>query len=542
MKNTIDFSKIDKSKYYFDVEAGEEPVRFIETFITHTKGKMAGKPYLMQEWEKDLVRNLFGWKKISDGLRKFKETFIMLPRKNSKTTLSSAIMLYLLIINSKKDKGSEIFLGAGSREQARISFSIIKNMIQNNKQLNSVVKLYQNSIEYDKTQSFLKVVSSESGNLLGANLSAALVDEYLVHKDSTLYDVFKTSMGVREEPMLITITTAGSDRNSPCFQLYDYSKKLIDEVLEDESFLPWIYEGIDSDNLDEVFSLENFKRANPSYDVSIREEYILDQINKAKSMPSYVNTLKMLHLNIWVDSSTAWISNQDWMENKVDYEEEDLLGMECWAGLDLANNRDLNAFVLLFPTDNGFKILNYTFIPNESAERKDNIASGKAFIGWSRKKNNHLYLTDKRSRDDDFIFNKIKELSEKFVIRNIAYDRWGADQLVFKLETELGLKFSSFGQGYKSQSPAIKSTESLVIEGKLKHNNNPILKWCISNVRIVKDDAGNVKMSKERSKEKIDSAVALVMAVGQYHIDVVEELLDEHNNKSPYTEEGFFFL
>jgi phage terminase large subunit-like protein len=542
MKHTIDFKKIDLEKYYFDEEAAEEPVRFIESFITHTKGKMAGKPYLMQQWEKDLVRNLFGWKRVEDGLRKYREVFIMLARKNSKTTLSAAILIYMLIVNSKRDKGSEIYLGAGSREQARIAFTIIKAMIEQNKSLNNIVNVFQNSIEFSKTNSFLKAVSSDSGNLHGANLSACLIDEYHVFKSSDLYDTFKTSMAIREEPLLITITTAGSDRNSPCFSLYDYSKKIIDGVVENETFLPWIYEGIDSDNLDEVFSEENFRRANPSYGVSVREDYILEQVEKAKAMPSYVNAVKQLHLSIWVDSSSSWINTSEWNKNQFEYSEEDLIGQECWAGLDLANTRDLNAFVLVFPQPNGtFRTLNYTFIPREAGEKSDNISVGRPFIGWSNNKNNFLYLTERRTRDDEFIFEKIKELSQKFVIKNCGYDRWGSDQLAFKIESELGLKLSPFGQGYKSQSPAIKDLERLIIEGKLKHNGNPVMRWCISNVRIVKDDAGNVKMSKERSKEKIDAAVALVMALGQYNLDTYEDMANPEQ-ESPYESGGFFFI
>ncbi|MBW3469090.1 terminase large subunit [Arthrospiribacter ruber] len=540
MKHTIDFNKIDKTKYYFDEYTADRAVRFIESFCTHVKGKLAGKPYILQDWEKEFISNLFGWKRKDNKLRKYREAFLMLPRKNSKTTLSSAISLYMILGDG--EKGGEGYFGASNREQARISFDIMSAMIRQNPNLSKYLEIFRNSIEYKKSNSFFKVVSSEAGGLHGANLSFALVDEYHVHKNSELYDVFKTSMGAREQPLLITITTAGNDRTSPCFELYDYGKKIIEGVIEDETFLPVIYEAEDYEDFDKLFSIDNIKKANPSYGKSIKEDYITEQVHKAKSMPSYLNTFKQLHLNIWVDNSESWIQNSDWMGNKVDYDEEDLLGMECWAGLDLANNRDLNAFVLVFPLPNGkLRTLTYTFIPKESAERKDNISAGKAFIGWSMNKNNHLYLTDKRSRDDDFIYNKIEELKGKFIIRNIAYDRWGADQLVFKIESELGLKFTPFGQGYKSMSPAIKKVESLVIEGDLTHNNNPVLKWCLSNVRLVKDDAGNVKTSKERSKEKIDAVQALIMATYQYYLDVQEELENKEED-SPYTDNGFFFV
>nr|WP_255502012.1 terminase TerL endonuclease subunit [Algoriphagus sp. AK58] len=502
---------------------------------------MAGSPYILQDWERDFVRNLFGWKIKSTGLRKFRESYLQIPRKNSKTTLSAGISLYMILADG--EKGGEGFFGASSRDQARIAFEIISGMIRNNQTLSKHLQVYRNSIEFSQENSFFKVVSSEAGTSHGANLSFALVDEFHTHRNSELYDVFKTSMGAREQPLLLTISTAGSDKNSACFDLYDYSRKIIDGIIEDESFLPVIYEGIDSSDLDKVLSMENVKRANPSFGKSIREDYIIDQINKAKQMPSYLNTFKQLHLNIWVDSAESWISNSDWMANSIDYGEEDLIGQECWAGLDLANNRDLNAFILAFPQSNGkIKTLSYTFLPLEAAEKKDNISAGKAFLGWARQKNNHLYLTDKRSRDDDFIFEKIKELSQKFIIKKTAYDRWGADQLVSRIETELGLEFTSFGQGYKSMSPAIKKMESLVIENKLLHNNNPVLKWCLSNTKIVKDDAGNVKVSKERSKEKIDAIVALIMAVGQYQLDLAEEMANQSINKSPYDDRGFFFV
>ncbi|MDR7130699.1 phage terminase large subunit-like protein [Algoriphagus sp. 4150] len=542
-KYTIDFSKIDSSKYYFDKEDANKAVLFIETFIQHVKGKLAGKPYILQNWEKEYITNLFGWKNIETGLRKYRESFLFLPRKNSKTTLSSAIMLYLLIVQSKNDRGGEFYIGASSREQARIAFTIMKSMVLENKQLAQYIKVFKNSLEFDKTNSFLKVVSSESGNLHGASLSGCLIDEFHAHKDRDLYDVFKTSMGAREQPLLITITTAGSDRNSACYELYDYAKKIIDGVIEDDNFLPFVFEGEDFDDLKKLFHIDNIKRANPGFGVSIREDAILEEITKARSMPTFLNSFKQLHLNIWVDSTMAWITNSDWMLNKSDYSEDDLLGQECWAGLDLANNRDLNALVLVFPQpDKTFKVLTYSFLPMEAAERKDNISAGRAFLGWALNTNNHLYLTANRSRDDDFLFEKIKELSEKFIIKNIGYDRWGADQLVARVQNELGLKFTGFGQGYKSMSPAIKKVESLIVEKKLIHNNNPVLKWCLSNVRLTKDPAGNIKVDKEKAKDKIDAIVAMIIALGQYFIDEVEELENQSNSKSVYEDRGFFFV
>ncbi|WP_215225866.1 terminase large subunit [Echinicola shivajiensis] len=534
---TVDFSKIDTSKYYFDKYTADRAIRFIEGFCSHVKGDLAGKPYVLQEWEKEIVKNLFGWKSIKTNLRKYREAFILIPRKNSKSTLSSAISLYMILADG--EKGGEGYFAASTREQARVAFDILGGMIKNSPELLKHLKIFRNSIEYSKSNSFFKVVSADAGSLHGANLSFALVDEVHSHKDGELYDVLKTSMGARSQPLLVSISTAGSNKHHICYQLYDYSKKIINGIIEDETFLPVIFE---ADENDDPFSIETAKKANPSFGKSIKEEYIIEQINKAKAIPTYLNTYKQLHLNIWVDSVEAWVSNQDWMANNIDYDEDDLLGMDCWAGLDLSNNRDLNAFVLVFPQNNGkFKTLSYTFLPYESAKLKDNISSGKAFLGWAKTKKNHLYLTDLRVRDDDFIINKIMEIADKFKIKNIAYDRWGADQLVTKLEIE-GLKFTSFGQGYKSMSPAIKKSESLILQKNLLHNNNPVLKWTISNVKIVKDDAGNVKMSKERSKEKIDNAVALVMAVGQYYIDKNEDLINEENNKSPYNDGGFFFL
>jgi phage terminase large subunit-like protein len=535
--NTIDFSKIDKNIYYFDTYTAERSVRFIESFCSHVKGTLATKPYILQTWEKEIISNLFGWKNKKTKFRKFRESFIFLPRKNSKSTLSSAISLYMILADG--EKGGEGYFAASTREQARIAFDIMQGMIRNNSELSKHLQTFRNSIEYKKENSFFKVVSSEAGSLHGANLSFALVDELHAHRDATLYDVLKTSMVSRTQPLLISITTAGSNKNHICYDLYDYSKKIINGVVTDETFLPVIFEAGENDD---IFSLDTAKKANPSYGCSVREEYIEEQINKARSIPTYLNTYKQLHLNLWVDSASAWINNADWMANNVDYEENDLYGETCWGGLDLANNRDLNALVLFFPQPNGkFKTLCYTFLPYESAQLKDNISAGKAFIGWANNKNNNLYLTEKRSRDDDFMIDKIRELKDKFNIVNIAFDRWQSDNIVSKLEIE-GVKFASFGQGFKSMSPAVKKMESLVMEGKLLHNNNPILKWCLSNTRIVRDDADNVKPSKSRSKEKIDAIVALIQAVGQYYIDVNEELINGHKGQSPYHEGGFFFV
>ena len=521
---------IDKSKWYFDEKSAKRAVDFIETFCQHVKGDLSGQKIILEEWQKnDIIRPLFGWKSKTTHLRKFRQCFVFVPRKNGKTTLMVGVALYMLF--SDGEKGAEIVSAAADKEQARLSFSIAKQIVLQQPELIKRANTYRDSITYDKVGSYYKVISADADTKHGLNLSCCLLDEIHSHKNRDLYDVLLTSMGSRVAPLMLGVTTAGAGHQKDHIskELYDYAKKLIDGSIEDDSFLGVVYE---ADIDDDIFDEEVWKKANPGYGTIITKEYMHQQAVKAKNEPSFENTWRRLHLNQWVANEARWISDEKWMQCDGEVNERYLKGKPCFAGLDLASTRDITSLALMFPDDNGgYDILSYSFIPEENAHKRserDKVNYSK----WARE--GFVELTPGDVCDYNYIKQKIRDLSEIYDIRMIAYDRWNASQIVIDL-TEEGCPMIPVGQGYKTMSPATKEFETLILGGNIRHGGNPVLRWMMSNIVLTFDSAGNVKPDKGKSNEKIDGVVACVMAIS-------EAMQNKNGGNSAYDGKEIFFI
>ena len=511
--------------YYFDKDASHKAISFIETFITHTKGELTGKPFLLEDWQKEIVGDIFGWKNKDTGFRKYRTVFIEVPRKNGKTTLCAAIGIYMLFADN--ERGAEIYAAAGDRNQAGIVFEIAKSMILQNPELEQRGKVFRNSITNQSKGNFFQAISSDSKTKHGFNANCIIFDELHTQPNRDLWDTLTTSTGARREPLTIAITTAGYDRQSICYEVYSYAKKVKDGSIKDDSFYTVIYE---ADNEDDITSEEVWKKANPNYGVSLRKDYLKRESQRAVDLPSYQNTFKRLMLNIWTESQTKWIGHNEWMECYQDFDYSILEGKECWGGLDLASSRDLSAFVLLFNVDGKFIIRPYIFIPEENAKKRSD-RDGVNYMEWLR--DGHIFGTAGDVQDYNFIRAKINDLSKKYRIQSIAYDRWGASQLVIDLQND-GATLDPFGQGFVSMNMPTKDLEIQIIGKNIIHDNNPCLNWCLSNVAIQEDPAGNIKPNKAKSTDRIDPIVALIMALGEYY--------SEDDGDSVYDERGIITL
>ena len=511
--------------YYFDKDASHKAISFIETFITHTKGELTGKPFLLEDWQKEIVGDIFGWKNKDTGFRKYRTVFIEVPRKNGKTTLCAAIGIYMLFADN--ERGAEIYAAAGDRNQAGIVFEIAKSMILQNPELEQRGKVFRNSITNQSKGNFFQAISSDSKTKHGFNANCIIFDELHTQPNRDLWDTLTTSTGARREPLTIAITTAGYDKQSICYEVYSYAKKVKDGSIKDDSFYTVIYE---ADNEDDITSEKVWKKANPNYGVSLRKDYMKRESQRAVDLPSYQNTFKRLMLNIWTESQTKWIGHNEWMECYQDFDYSILEGKECWGGLDLASSRDLSAFVLLFNVDGKFIIRPYIFIPEENAKKRSD-RDGVNYMEWLR--DGHIFGTAGDVQDYNFIRAKINDLSKKYRIQSIAYDRWGASQLVIDLQND-GATLDPFGQGFVSMNMPTKDLEIQIIGKNIIHDNNPCLNWCLSNVAIQEDPAGNIKPNKAKSTDRIDPIVALIMALGEYY--------SEDDGDSVYDERGIITL
>lgn len=492
------------TEYWYDENAAERAVQFFTECLTHTKGEWAGQPLHLDPWQADgIIRPLFGWKR-ADGTRKYRTAFIMIPRKAGKSTLAAGIANILLFADG--EPGAEVYSAAADREQAAIVFEMAKGMIDASEPLRIRSTSYKRSIVVPSTASSYKVLSSDAYTKHGLSASGIVIDEVHALPNRELWDVLTTSTGARRQPLTVAITTAGYDRHSLCFELYDYAVKVRDGIIKDEAFLPIIYE---ADKDDDWTIPETWRKAHPGLGISVKEEYFAAECDKAQQLPGYENTFKRLLLNIWTEQNTRWLSMESW--DKCNYDLPDLKGKTCYAGLDLATTTDIAALVLAFPISGQLHLLSYFFVPQEGIKKRSD-RDRVPYIQWVRE--GHIIATEGAVIDYDFIRAKLNELSEIYHIKEIAIDRWNATHLATQLTGD-GFEMIGYGQGFASMGAPTKEFERKVIAGEINHGGNPVLRWMVSNVSIKQDPAGNMKPDKSKSTERIDGVVASLMALGR---------------------------
>ena len=521
-----------EDKYYFCEDSANKVITFIEKGLVHTKGELAKKPFLLEEWQKNLVSKLFGWKVKKTGLRKYRTLYLEVPRKNGKSTLIAGLSLYLLFADG--ESGAEIVAGASERKQAGIIHQQAKEMILASPILSKHAEIFRDSVIFKN--SFYRVISADAGSKHGYNLHACIIDELHAQKTRELFDVLTTSTGARRQPLTILVTTAGYDKNSICGQMHDYSRKLLSNKIKDETFLPVIYS---ADKDDDWKDEKTWEKANPNLDISVKRDYLKEMVNRAKNSPSFENTFKRLHLNTWTTNESFWIKQEVWDScNLFPIDTKNLKGRKCWAGLDLSSSIDISALVLIFPDDDGdrFEVLPFFWIPKDNAlerSRKD----GVDYDLWIRE--GLIKATEGNVIDYKFIKKQIEDILTTYQLKNLAYDRWGATQLVIDLQDQ-GCPLEPFGQGFASMRNPSKSLETMLLSKKINHGGNKVLNWMIGNTQTTQDPAGNIKPDKKKSGKgnKIDGIVALIMSIGLY----LDDNFKGRNSDSIYNERDVIIL
>jgi phage terminase large subunit-like protein len=514
-------------KYYYDEAAADRAVAFMETHIRHCKGELAGQLIKLEDWQKDdLIRPIFGWKHKETGYRRYRSVYCCIARKNGKSTIGAMVALYMLFADS--ELGSEVFSCAGDKNQASIIFDLAKRMIQMDPLLSSKAKVFRNSITFPNKGNTYRVLSSDAKLQHGHNPNAVLFDELHTQKSPELYETMVTGTGARTQPLMFTMTTAGSSKTDGniWWQIHDYSTKVKEGKIKDEAHLSVIYAAGDTDDIQDP---KTWKKANPNMGISVSEEYLKAESKRASELPAYENTFKRLHLNIPTTAVTKWISDSVWMENYEKIDLEMLKGRRCWGGLDLASTMDLSSLVLYFPMeDQKDVVLVYFYCPEDSA----NLRGRKYKIPYDEWiKDGFIKATPGDVQDYQYIRKDINNIIKEYNLQSIAFDRWNSSQLILQLSQEDGIPMSQFGQGYRSQSAPSKELEKMVLKREINHLRNPVLRWQCENVMLQTDAADNIKINKQKSSEKVDGMVALVMAIG-------EMMTDEHEADSIYNERG----
>ena len=427
-----------------------------------------------------------------------------------KSELAAAVAL--LLCCGDGEQRAEVYGCAADRQQASIVFEVAADMVRMCPALSKRVKILASTkrIVYLPTNSFYQVLSAEAYSKHGFNIHGVVFDELHTQPNRNLFDVMTKGSGdARMQPLYFLITTAGNDIHSICYETHQKAKDILDGKKIDPTFYPVIYGADESDDWTDP---KVWKKANPSLGITVGLDKVKAACESAKQNPAEENSFRQLRLNQWVKQEVRWMPMDKWNACDFEIDPYELEGRVCYGGLDLSSSNDITAFVLVFPPldeDEPYKVLPYFWIPEENMEvrvRKDHVP----YDVWN--KQGYLETTEGNVIHYGYIEKYIESLGERFNIREIAFDRWGAVQMVQNLEG-MGFTVVPFGQGFASMSPPTKELMNLVLNKKIAHSGHPILSWMMDNVYVRQDPAGNIKMDKAKSTEKIDGAVAMVMAL-----------------------------
>ncbi len=494
-------------------------ITFFQRAIRHTVGEWDGKPFDPLPWQQFILWNLYGWFR-EDGTRRFNYAYITVARKNGKTTLMAGCAIAALFFD--QEKAAEVYFAATKKDQAKIGFDEAQRMVSISPQLRRHLRAGKHDIKAPKLSARCTYLSSERDTLDGLNIHFAGIDEYHAHPTDGVANVLRSGMQARRNPLHLTITTAGFNRESPCYEMQKTCKEILDGVKHDDAQFALIYE-LDED--DDWTDSSTWIKANPSLGVALRQQLLESQLQQAINLGgSREVEFKTKHLNKWVTASKTWIQDEIWSANK---READLTGLPCWGGLDLASVSDMTALVMVYPDEGGYHVRGHYFMPSDTIDQVLDRDPGHIYRTFLELPNVHV--TDGNVTDYAAIRRLVSgvmnrpdgqevdgnSLMHNYQIQKIAFDRYNSTQIAIDLVDD-GVPLTPFGQGFVSMSSPTKQLEVLVRTAKVWHDGDPVLRWALGNVELKMDPAGNIKADKQKSGGKIDPIVAMVMGIGEH--------------------------
>lgn len=507
-RQTEDLKKYGKKGLYEWSEPEAHRVcRFVE-LLTHTKGELAGQRVVLEPWQIFILTTVFGWRRRADGGRRFRRVYIEVPRGSGKSTLSSGVALYCLLADH--EPGADVYSFATTRDQAKIVFGDAKVMAEHNPALRERfgLQVLANALYVPSTNSTLQAKSAEGSTLDGLNTHLAVVDELHAHKTRAVYDVVETSLGKRRSSLLWCITTAGFDTSGICYEVRTMCTKVLSRLADDETQFAIIYT---IDDGDDWSSMESLEKANPNWGVSVRPEVITSLLQKAKTLPSAINNFKTKHLDVWCSARSAWLDMRAWKRcETTGLELSDFEGQPCFIGLDIGSKSDLTVKTYLFPFEEDGKdkyaLFCECWLPSKAIETSTN----SQYSGWVR--SGYIQETDGAMTDLNVIEESIREDLSRFDVQTVTYDPWQATQIATSLSDE-GAPMLECRFTVQNVSDPMKTLEALVIDSRIVHDGNPVMAWMMGNVEARIDAKDNIFPRKERHENKIDGAVAAILAL-----------------------------
>lgn len=498
------FSLMDDDRYVFSTDKVDNVIRLFH-HLRHFKGRHSGKPFVLEPWQEWIIASIYGFYNKNDGIRLTQTVYIEVARKNGKTALAAGIGLNALI-NDEED-GAEVYFAANSKDQVKISaWPLCSNFAKTFDPKEKYLKVYRDTINFDKTISWLKVLAADSTKLDGPNPSTFILDEYHAAKSNSLKAVLESGQGTRDNPLEIIITTAGFDKLGPCYELRTTATEILSGLKEDDSFFMAIYSLDDKDDWkDET----NWIKSNPNMDVTVKASYLRKEVRKAMNTPSDEVNVKTKNLNMWCDSSDVWIPDDYILarSRKVDLADF-TTNDDCFAGIDLSSTSDLTCVSFMIPKDGKFYFKTLYYLPEEALETKKNK---EQYSEWVRL--GFLKLTPGNVVDYDYILNDILLVDKRLYIVKVGYDSWNATQFVINA-TDKGLPMEPVSQSIGNFNRPTKEMERVILSGNVVIDNNPITRFCFRNVVMKLDHNGNTKPSKEYRDKKIDGVISMIEAMG----------------------------
>ena len=507
-RNQRDLEHGHERGLWFDSKAADHVVQFFG-LLRHSKGEWAGQKFTLAPWQEEIIRPLFGWKR-ADGTRRFRTAYISTARKSGKSTLAAGVGLYLSIADH--EPGAEVYSAATKRDQARIVHSEAIRMVKASPALLRFAQVYRDNISILRTGSKYEPLGADADTCDGLNVHAAIVDEVHAHKTRAMWDILETGTGARRQPMLFGITTAGSERDTICWELDDRAVQILEGGLEDDSFFAYIAR-IDKD--DDWKDPACWIKSNPNLGITPKLDTLSEQCEKAKGSPAFLNTFLRLRLNQWTRQRTRVVDMDAWKECKAPIDFDELKGQPCYGGLDLSSNTALTSITLVFPGTR-VKVFTLSWLPeaNIAARMKED---GVPYNQWA--KMGLIKLTPGNVVDYEIVRADIIALRDRFKILELGYDSWNASETATKL-TAAGLTMVELRQGHKTLGEATKRLIGMILSQELQHDGNPLLTWCISNLAVRSDPNGNLAPDKAKATGRIDPVSAMVNALSRLILNV----------------------
>lgn len=520
---------------WFDVETAEKAISFFPSILVYWEGEKASlnpnnpTPFKIEPWQEAIIGCIFGWKK-EDGARRYRECFLYIPRKNGKTPLVAGIAIMMAYCDN--EPGAQMYCAAAGRRQATHLFTHAQNMLEGtkNESIRNTFDVFKTSrkIEFKTlSKSYLEVLPAEAKTQHGQNAHLVIIDELHAQPDRELTDTLITGTASRRQPLIMYVTTADYFKQSICNEKYELFKKVRDGNIKNSSLLPIIYE---ADLKDDWKDKEVWKRVNPNFGISVKEEYFKSQISKIESEPSFENTFKRLHLNIRTESNERWLNMMAWKECQLSEISLEYISSSefdnrlFYGGLDLASTQDITAFNIYTPPIEQFKdnnttilpgiCLTYFWVPIERARDRDN-KGGIPYLTWANNLDNFI-LTEGDEADFKQIRKDIVRICGS--IKNficVGFDKWNTLEISQELNNNDGITMFQVPQTFSAMNEPSKKLEAMLAAKSINVGMCPVMEWMAGNVSIKRDPNGNFMPCRKKSIEKIDGISALLMSINQ---------------------------